>query len=63
MPRHPETLQEHRRRRAYTAALESVDRVETTFDRAVNCLAEHPRLTCAIVVVSVLAACCLDAPR
>ncbi|RWH31618.1 hypothetical protein [Mesorhizobium sp.] len=63
MPARPETLQEHRRRRAYAAAIEAVEPVETAFDRAVNWLAEHPRLTCLVICAGVLLAFALETPR
>ncbi|TJV51116.1 MAG: hypothetical protein E5Y01_16135 [Mesorhizobium sp.] len=63
MPARPETLQEHRRRRAYMAALERVDASDTALDIATNWLAEHPRLTCLLVCIIALAPLLLEAPR
>ncbi|TGP22336.1 MULTISPECIES: hypothetical protein [unclassified Mesorhizobium] len=63
MPRHPETLHEQRRRCAYVAALESVEPIETAFDRVVNWLAEHPRFTAALICIVALAPLALEVPR
>ncbi|TGP28240.1 hypothetical protein EN875_032300 [Mesorhizobium sp. M2D.F.Ca.ET.232.01.1.1] len=60
---HPETLREYRRRRAYCAALEAVEPIETVFDRIVNWLAEHPRLTAVMVCAFALSPLLLEAPR
>ncbi|TIT28993.1 MAG: hypothetical protein E5W76_31150 [Mesorhizobium sp.] len=63
MPSHPETLQEFRRRRAYVAALEAVETADTAPDRLVNWLAEHPRLTAALICAAAMAPLLLEAPR
>lgn len=63
MPSRPETLQEHRRRRAYTAAPEAFETADNAFDRVVNWFAEHPRITCALICVVALAPLALEVPR
>ncbi|MGX9145892.1 hypothetical protein [Mesorhizobium sp. 128a] len=63
MPRHPETLQEQRQRRAYAVAVERVEIVDTFFDRAVNWLAEHPRLTGALICAVALIPLFAEVPR
>jgi hypothetical protein len=63
MPSRPETLAEYRRRRAYVAALAAVEPAETMFDRAVNWLAEHPRLTCVLVCAIALIPLVAEVPR
>lgn len=63
MPARPETIQEHRRRRAYMAALEHVDAADTGLDIVTDWLAEHPRLTCFLVCIAALAPLLLEAPR
>ncbi|TIU02376.1 MAG: hypothetical protein E5W43_01135 [Mesorhizobium sp.] len=63
MPARPETLQEYHRRRAYIAALEAVETADTAFDRVVNWLAGHPRLTAALVCGIALSPLLLEAPR
>jgi len=60
---HLETPQEHRRRRAYVAALAAVEPSETALDRVVNWLAEHPRATCALVCAVALIPLFMDVPR
>lgn len=62
MPNQYEPLQHHRRRpRAIAIASEAP--VETAFDRAVNWLAAHPRITCVLVCALALVPLMMDAPR
>jgi len=47
-------------RRPHVAVIEPVD---TAFDRFVNWLAEHPKLTCVLVCAVALIPLMMDAPR
>lgn len=58
-----EAPQEHRRRRAYVAALAAVEPADTAFDHAVNWLAAHPRLTAVLVCAVALIPLFVDVPR
>lgn len=61
MPNQFEPLQQNRRRpRAIAIAGEAP---ETVFDRAVNWLAAHPRITCVLVCALALIPLMMDTPR
>jgi hypothetical protein len=63
MPARPETPEEYRRRGTYAVALESVEAADTVLDRVVNWLAEHPRLTCAVICAVAVIPLFVEVPR